>query len=260
MDGGTLNLTPGPEGARGVDINNAGQICGYSQGPATGFGAFIWDGQRLRVPGHRRPRVQLRQRHERPRARSSATPSPPAATRSTPGSTRPAPGSRCLTYRAGRQRDQQPGRRGGHDHLLRSRRALDLDAQAGTRDALRPVQLRRRRVSPVPAARDINDADRFCSTPTTTTRASIVPSCSRPSPTAPAPAASREAAAWATSLKRSCARQSGVYQGNGHPVRRLCTGRGVLSGERRLPLVRLGRELRSPRSARTRETIRAARW
>ncbi len=36
---GTLHLTPGDLGGRGVDINNAGQICGYSQG----FEAFLWD-------------------------------------------------------------------------------------------------------------------------------------------------------------------------------------------------------------------------
>jgi hypothetical protein len=40
---GTIHLTPGSAGGRGVDINNAGQICGYSQGPLSGFGAFIWD-------------------------------------------------------------------------------------------------------------------------------------------------------------------------------------------------------------------------
>lgn len=41
--GETQQLTPGDAGGRGTDINNNGQICGYSQGPMSGFGAFIWD-------------------------------------------------------------------------------------------------------------------------------------------------------------------------------------------------------------------------
>ncbi len=43
VNGGELiNLTP-DSGGRATDINNARQISGYSQGPATGFEAFRWD-------------------------------------------------------------------------------------------------------------------------------------------------------------------------------------------------------------------------
>jgi uncharacterized membrane protein len=41
--GALVNLTPGTLGGRGVDINNFGQVCGYSQGPNAGFEAFLWD-------------------------------------------------------------------------------------------------------------------------------------------------------------------------------------------------------------------------
>jgi len=44
MNGGpTMHLTPGDAGGRATDLNNVGQVCGYSQGPLSGFEAFSWD-------------------------------------------------------------------------------------------------------------------------------------------------------------------------------------------------------------------------
>ena len=41
--GPLMNLTPGDSGGRATDLNNVGQVCGYTQGPMQGFGAFRWD-------------------------------------------------------------------------------------------------------------------------------------------------------------------------------------------------------------------------
>lgn len=43
--GALINLTPGTGGGRATDVNNLCQVCGYSQGLATGFEAFRWDSE-----------------------------------------------------------------------------------------------------------------------------------------------------------------------------------------------------------------------